>query len=214
MPEIFILRGSLGAQPAPQGDTFCLMGIVQGYQLSGLGLLGSPRQVGKTPAHVDELRSFPSQCLGPAWAITYVFAPDLLLGQLYLDEGSHGGEELPPGPVLHSFVLLDVLLHAANGQVLDLGGCGVGGTEQGSQAQAKLGSAPPPAPWLGCSSGHQTRVKLSLCHPCPQPPSIPQGVGGREPGPGSTALGTNCSTVIRNNFICFICCLIISSTLA
>lgn len=52
---------------------------------------------------------------------TYVFAADLLLGQLHLDERPHGGEDLPPGPVLHAAVLLDVLLDAADGQVLDLG---------------------------------------------------------------------------------------------
>lgn len=50
--------------------------------------------------------------------------------------------------------------------------------------------------------------------PHSQPLLIPRRVGGREPGPASTALGTNRSAVIRNNFICFICCLIISSTLA
>lgn len=51
---------------------------------------------------------------------THVFAADLLLGQLDLDQGSDGGEELPPGPALHAPVLLDVLLDAADGQVLDL----------------------------------------------------------------------------------------------
>lgn len=50
----------------------------------------------------------------------YVFAADLLLRQLDLDEGPDGGEEPPPGPVLHAVVLLDVLLDAADGQVLDL----------------------------------------------------------------------------------------------
>lgn len=51
---------------------------------------------------------------------THVFAADLLLGQLDLDQGSDGGEEPPPGPALHAAVLLDVLLDAADGQVLDL----------------------------------------------------------------------------------------------
>lgn len=56
----------------------------------------------------------------PRHGDTHVLATDLLLGELHLDEGPHGGEELPPGPVLHPFVLLDVLLHAADGQILDL----------------------------------------------------------------------------------------------
>lgn len=51
---------------------------------------------------------------------THVFAADLVLGELHLDEGPHRGEELPPGPILHPFVLLDVLLHAPDGQILDL----------------------------------------------------------------------------------------------
>lgn len=51
---------------------------------------------------------------------THVFAADLLLRQLDLDEGPDSGEEPPPGPVLHAVVLLDVLLDAANGQILDL----------------------------------------------------------------------------------------------
>lgn len=50
----------------------------------------------------------------------HVFAADLLLRQLDLDEGPDGGEEPPPGPVLHAVVLLDVLLDAADGQILDL----------------------------------------------------------------------------------------------
>jgi len=89
---------------------------------------------------------------------------------------------------------------------------GVGVAHSRCQFQAQPGPSPPPAQLLGCSSGHQSNNPQAT--PCPQPPSIPQRVGGREPGPGSTALGTNCSTVIRNNFICFICCLIISSALA
>lgn len=56
----------------------------------------------------------------PRHGDTHVLATDLLLSELHLDEGPHGGEELPPGPVLHPFVLLDVLLHAADGQILDL----------------------------------------------------------------------------------------------
>lgn len=51
---------------------------------------------------------------------THVFASDLLLTELDLDERAHGGEDLPPGPVLHTPVLLNVLLDAADCQVLDL----------------------------------------------------------------------------------------------
>lgn len=147
---------------------------------------------------------------GPPQAAPYVSVPDLLLGELHLNEGPHGGEELPPGPVLYPFVLLDVLLHTANGQVLDLG-WGGGGAQQVS-VPSPARTLPTTSPAAGLLLW--TPVQQSPSHPCPQPPSIPQRVGGREPGPGSTALGTNCSTVIRNNFICFICCLIISSALA
>lgn len=117
------------------------MGIVQGHQLPGLneGALGSSRQAGKILAHVDVPQSFPSEQIGPPPAVTYVSVPDLLLGQLYLDERPHGGKELPPGPVLHPFVLLDVLLHTANGQVLNLSWVG-GGAQQGSQSQFQPGS--------------------------------------------------------------------------
>ena len=51
---------------------------------------------------------------------THVFASDLILSELHLDERAHRGEELPPGPALHSMILLDVLLNTADGQVLDL----------------------------------------------------------------------------------------------
>lgn len=50
----------------------------------------------------------------------HIFALHLLLGELNLDEGLHGGEELPPRPVLHATVLIDVLLDAADCQILNL----------------------------------------------------------------------------------------------
>lgn len=152
------------------------MGIVQGHQLPGLnqGALGSSRQAGKILAHVDVPQSFPSQQTGPPPAVTYVSVPDLLLGQLYLDERPHGGKELPPGPVLHPFVLLDVLLHTANGQVLNLSWVG-GGAQQGSQSHFQPGSSPPRARPRHCSSGHLTpESNTPSATPSPQPPSIPQ----------------------------------------
>lgn len=53
---------------------------------------------------------------------THIFAPDLLLAELDLDKRTHVSEELPPGPVFHTPVLLDVLLDAADRQILDLFG--------------------------------------------------------------------------------------------
>lgn len=50
----------------------------------------------------------------------YVFATDLLLCQLNLDEWTDGGKNLPPRPALHTSVLFDVFLNAADCQVLDL----------------------------------------------------------------------------------------------
>lgn len=50
----------------------------------------------------------------------YVFAADLLLCQLNFDEWTDGGKNLPPRPALHTPVLLDVFLNAADCQVLDL----------------------------------------------------------------------------------------------
>lgn len=50
----------------------------------------------------------------------HVFASQMLLGELHLDEGLHRGEEPPPLPVLHPTVLLNVLLDAADRQILDL----------------------------------------------------------------------------------------------
>lgn len=44
----------------------------------------------------------------------HVFASHLLLGELDLDEGLDCGEDLPPGPVLHTAVLHDVFLDAAD----------------------------------------------------------------------------------------------------
>lgn len=50
----------------------------------------------------------------------HVFASHLLLGELDLNEGLHCGEELPPRPVLHATVLVDVLLDATDCQILNL----------------------------------------------------------------------------------------------
>lgn len=183
--------------------------MAQGHPLCGLnkGALGSQGQVGKTLAHVDEVQPSPPR------AVPYVFVPDLLFRQLDLDEGSHGGEELPPGPVLHPFVLLDVLLHAANGQVLDLSWGGSGAQQAVSPKSSQDGPRHQPQPLgLPLWPPDPPESNTPWATPCPQPPSDPQRVGGRERGPGSTALGTNRSAVIRNNFVCFICCLIISST--
>lgn len=47
-------------------------------------------------------------------ARTHIFSSDLVLAELDLDERTHVGEELPPGPVLHTPVLLDVLLDATD----------------------------------------------------------------------------------------------------
>lgn len=44
----------------------------------------------------------------------HVFASHLLLGELDLDKGLDCGEELPPWPVLHTVVLLDVFLDATD----------------------------------------------------------------------------------------------------
>lgn len=43
-------------------------------------------------------------------------------------------------------------------------------------------------------------------------PTLPHPSEGRQSW--EQCMGHSCPTVIRNNFICFICCLIISSTLA
>lgn len=53
-------------------------------------------------------------------ACTHVFAADLLLRQLNLNQRSDGGEQFPPRPALHAAVLLYVLLDAADSQILDL----------------------------------------------------------------------------------------------
>lgn len=66
------------------------------------------------------LHNYPRLLLLATRQRAHVFAADLLLRQLDLDEGPDGGEEPPPGPVLHTVVLLDVLLDAADGQILDL----------------------------------------------------------------------------------------------
>lgn len=50
----------------------------------------------------------------------YVLAADLFLSELHLYQRSDGGEELPPWPAFHTTILLDVLLDAADGQILDL----------------------------------------------------------------------------------------------
>lgn len=51
---------------------------------------------------------------------THIFSSNLFLCELHLDKRPYGGEQLPPGPALHSLVLLDVLLDAADGQVVGL----------------------------------------------------------------------------------------------
>lgn len=51
---------------------------------------------------------------------THVFSSDLFLCELRLNEGPYSCKQLPPGPALHSFVLRDVLLDAADGQVMGL----------------------------------------------------------------------------------------------
>lgn len=51
---------------------------------------------------------------------SHVFALHLLLAELDLNEWLHCGEELPPWPVLHAAVLVDVLLDAADRQILNL----------------------------------------------------------------------------------------------
>lgn len=51
---------------------------------------------------------------------THIFASDLLLAELDLDQRTHSGKELPPGPVFHTPVLCDVLLDTTDRQVLDL----------------------------------------------------------------------------------------------
>ena len=51
---------------------------------------------------------------------THAFSSDLFLCELHLNEGPYSGKQLPPGPALHSFILLDVLLDAADGQVMGL----------------------------------------------------------------------------------------------
>lgn len=79
---------------------------------------------------------------------THVFATDLILSELHLDEGPHGGEELPPGPALHPLVLLDVLLHAPDGQILDLHRVRCQhGVPPAGQSWAGGRSAPLSAPW-------------------------------------------------------------------
>lgn len=52
----------------------------------------------------------------------YVFSTDLLFRELHLNERTDSGEDLPPWPPLHPPVLLNVLLDAADRQVLDLKG--------------------------------------------------------------------------------------------
>lgn len=50
----------------------------------------------------------------------HVFSSHLLLSELDLNEGLHCGEELPPWPVLHATVLVDVFLDATDCQILNL----------------------------------------------------------------------------------------------
>lgn len=153
-----------------------MLGMAQGHPLCGLnkGALGSQGQVGKTLAHVDEVQPSPPR------AVPYVFVPDLLFRQLDLDEGSHGGEELPPGPVLHPFVLLDVLLHAANGQVLDLSWGGSGAQQAVSPKSSQDGPRHQPQPLgLPLWPPDPPRVKHSLGHPLP-PASLRPSESGRQ----------------------------------
>lgn len=51
---------------------------------------------------------------------THVFSSNLFFGELNFYKRSYGGEELPPRPVLHATILLNVLLDATDGQILDL----------------------------------------------------------------------------------------------
>ena len=50
----------------------------------------------------------------------HVFASHLILSELDLNEGLDCGEDPPPWPVLHTTVLVDVLLDAADRQILNL----------------------------------------------------------------------------------------------
>lgn len=51
---------------------------------------------------------------------THVFSSNLFFGELNLNKRSYCGEKLPPRPVLHAMILLNVLLDATYGQILDL----------------------------------------------------------------------------------------------
>lgn len=50
----------------------------------------------------------------------HVFATHLILSELDLNERLDCGEDLPPWPVLHAVVLLDVFLDAADCKILNL----------------------------------------------------------------------------------------------
>lgn len=50
----------------------------------------------------------------------HVFASHLLLCELDLNEGLDRCEKLPPWPVLHTMILLDVFLDAPDCQILNL----------------------------------------------------------------------------------------------
>lgn len=51
---------------------------------------------------------------------THIFSSNLFFGELNLYKRSYSGEKLPPRPVLHAMILLNVLLDATDGQILDL----------------------------------------------------------------------------------------------
>lgn len=51
---------------------------------------------------------------------THIFAPDLFLSELHLYQRSDCCQELPPWPIFDTTILLDILLDAADGHILDL----------------------------------------------------------------------------------------------
>lgn len=52
--------------------------------------------------------------------LAHIFASHLFLGELDLNERLNCTEELPPRPVFHTTILLDVFLNAPDCKVLDL----------------------------------------------------------------------------------------------
>lgn len=56
-----------------------------------------------------------------SWVITVTLLhSDLFFSELNFHQRPYVGEDLPPGPALHATVLLNVLLDATDGHVLDL----------------------------------------------------------------------------------------------